>query len=60
MGKGLKSEMIAAWICAVIGGIYSGIYYGQVPSATDVFTGFIAGILIDFYIIYRQKNGSEG
>ncbi|MBT2701144.1 hypothetical protein J7E79_28065 [Bacillus sp. ISL-40] len=56
----MKSEMIAAWICAVIGGIYSGIYYGQAPSATDVFTGFIAGILIDFYIIYRQKNGSEG
>jgi hypothetical protein len=47
--------MFFTLIIGIAGSVFSAIYYGAFPAPSDIFTGFILGVLIDFYNLYKDK-----
>jgi hypothetical protein len=51
--------MVFTVFLGIVGAVYSVLYVAGFPTATDFFSGFILGGIIDIYILLKAKKGRE-
>lgn len=48
--------MVFTVILGIMGTVYSALFVGGFPATVDLLSGFIAGALIDIYILLKKEN----